>query len=87
LFARDLFGKSCAGGWQKAGPAFLVCLSIIKGYALTACGKRYLFSKGAGGLADPVPVKGHLRCPNSDIEILESSHGCVSLSHRMLTKK
>jgi len=32
-------------------------------------------------------AKRQSRCPNSDIEILESSHGCVSISHRMYTRK
>jgi hypothetical protein len=26
-------------------------------------------------------------CPNSDIENLESKHGCVSLMHRVITRK
>jgi hypothetical protein len=29
----------------------------------------------------------HARCPNSDIENLESNHRRVSLSHRKITRK
>jgi hypothetical protein len=45
---------------------------------------RRLLAANLPGVGQGHPA--HSRRPNSDIENLESSHGCVSLSHRMFTR-